>query len=159
MTTTITAAPSTKLPTTSTTTTGTPTSSTITPPPQTTTTTDSPTTNITTATHTTDSSTVQPTTTQPTAPTTFQPTPNPIHICNTLRDGRNYDFIIMYDNSCGLDFNECDVLLEGVGELITSFIDDDDTHTRVQVMEFNSDGYINNIVGFDEILYQNDVNL
>eukprot|EP01084_Bolivina_argentea_P053979 99010_1 len=86
---------------------------------------------------------------QPTA----GPTPNPTHICNTLRDERNYDFIIMYDNSCGLNTSECNAILYGVGELVFAFIGDDDTHTRVQTMEFNANGSTRILVGFNDTAY------
>ncbi len=58
-----------------------------------------------------------------------------------------------------LSFDECNKFLDGIGEIITPLIDDDDTHTRVQTMEFDEDDSANIVIGFDDIMYQTNSNL
>eukprot|EP01083_Nonionella_stella_P132388 402496_1 len=94
---------------------------------------------------------------EPTEWPTPEPTPSPIQdICPyEVRDGYEFDFVILIDNSCGLDQDDCDNLLEGVGEIISTVLDDTDA-TRVAVKEIISRGNAHSVVDFDDTELQED---
>ena len=64
-----------------------------------------------------------------------------------LRQGFKFDFIVLFDNSCGLSADNCDRFLEGVGEIIGTLSDKSDK-TRVQTMQFESKGAPSILVDF-----------
>eukprot|EP01083_Nonionella_stella_P293938 999475_1 len=105
-----------------------------------------------------DATTAEPivSTAEPSLSTTTATTSN--HICEEMLDhGYYYEFIVLYDNSCGLNDDDCNELLDGIAELIRSLVDEGDTKSKVQTMEFNADGTTRVVVGFHDDVYQTDV--
>eukprot|EP00486_Rosalina_sp_Unknown_P016086 CAMPEP_0201595166 /NCGR_PEP_ID=MMETSP0190_2-20130828/192255_1 /ASSEMBLY_ACC=CAM_ASM_000263 /TAXON_ID=37353 /ORGANISM="Rosalina sp." /LENGTH=2178 /DNA_ID=CAMNT_0048055055 /DNA_START=34 /DNA_END=6570 /DNA_ORIENTATION=- len=90
------------------------------------------------------------------APSTPYPTTSPVkNSCPyEIRKGLKFDFIVLYDNTCGLSEENCDKFLEGVTEIIGSVLDY--PHLRVQTMQFEEDGDPKTIVEFENESYQKD---
>eukprot|EP01083_Nonionella_stella_P185384 675839_1 len=88
----------------------------------------------------------------PTAKPTHKPTNSPIRDSCEIRDGAQFDFIVLYDNTCGLAEDDCDSLLEGTGEIISRLLDY--PSSRVQTMQIETENDPTLIVGFDEDLLQ-----
>jgi len=101
---------------------------------------------------------------KPSEPPIIPKPPKPI-IC---KEDHGMDFIVLYDNSCGLKEMDCYNLLEGVAEIIFNLLimsvpyssSSDNMEwigTRVQTMEFNEYGPPNMVVSFDDIELQHDI--
>eukprot|EP01084_Bolivina_argentea_P108190 193344_1 len=94
----------------------------------------------------------------PTAPTmspiTRKPTRSPIRNICPIEPDIEFDFIVLYDNSCGLSDDTCDELLEFVGEVISSILDTTN-RTRVQTMATTADDAPQVVVTFDNLNLQN----
>eukprot|EP01084_Bolivina_argentea_P309631 535631_1 len=60
-------------------------------------------------------------TNMPTYTPTDRPTRAPIRdICpEEFRQGQSFDYVIIYDNSCKMKYYECDVFLDGIGEIVS----------------------------------------
>eukprot|EP01083_Nonionella_stella_P099656 280199_1 len=89
---------------------------------------------------------------EPTEWPTEKPTPSPIRDSCKIGAHTKFDFIVMYDNTCGLKQSDCDEFLEGVGEIISRILDY--PSSRVQTLEFQTHGEPEIIIDFDEILLQ-----
>eukprot|EP00487_Bulimina_marginata_P010845 TRINITY_DN6024_c0_g1_i1.p1 TRINITY_DN6024_c0_g1~~TRINITY_DN6024_c0_g1_i1.p1 ORF type:complete len:116 (-),score=33.30 TRINITY_DN6024_c0_g1_i1:78-425(-) len=61
-------------------------------------------------------------------------------------DKHNDDFVLLFDNSCGLDDDDCEKLLEGVGHIISGLLDGGDG--RVQTMQMKDRGNAKTLVSF-----------
>ena len=131
-------------PTTATPTTDEPTTADPTPNPTTSTpttanpTTNEPTPNPTTLTPTTDEPTTTTTETPTFSPSTALPTLSPTtEICRSgLRNGQSFDFVVLYDNSCGLIGDNCDGFLNGIDMIVSTLLNNE--LDRVSVVEFGS---------------------
>ena len=62
--------------------------------------------------------------------------------------------MIVYDNSCQLEQEDCDTFLNGIGEIISRIKDDDPNDSRVAVIQFTDD-IANVLIDFDSILQNN----
>ena len=62
---------------------------------------------------------------------------------------------MLFDNSCGLQEDDCDELLEGVGEIIGK-LSDTSERTRVQTMQYQSKGHPKTLVTFEDREFQRD---
>ena len=68
--------------------------------------------------------------------------------------GFSFDYVIVYDNSCGLEQEDCDTFLDGIGEIISRIKDDDPNDSRVAVIQFTDD-IANILIDFDSVLQNN----
>ena len=64
-----------------------------------------------------------------------------------------FDFIVLFDDSCGLKTKECQRLLDGVG-LVVSSIFSNSKANRVQTMEFKGNGAPKVLVAFEDGEFQ-----
>ena len=67
-----------------------------------------------------------------------------------IEDGFKYDFVLLYDNSCGLKKKDCNNLLEGVGLIISELLEGAGKNVRVQTMEIRPKKSSRTLVSFDD---------
>lgn len=94
----------------------------------------------------------------------LNPTPNPTPVPTSppiqdscpyeIRKGLEFDFIVLYDNTCGLSQQDCNTFLEGVTEIVGSVLDY--PYLRVQTMQFEENCDPKTIVDFNDDELQND---
>ena len=70
-----------------------------------------------------------------------------------IDQGYKFDFVIIYDNSCGLKVKDCDNYIEGVANIISKILDETKS-TRVQTMEIKPSGNPKTIISFRETTFQ-----
>ena len=97
-------------------------------------------------------------------PTTFNPTPKPTkdptlspvkESCPyEIGKGLKFDFIVLFDNTCGLSEGDCDIFLNGITEIVGSILDY--PYSRVQTMQFEEEGDPTIVVSFDDEPEQKD---
>eukprot|EP01084_Bolivina_argentea_P249758 418256_1 len=87
--------------------------------------------------------------------TTTSPVITTTEFGTTVPCDGDVDFVILFDNSCGLETSDCRNMLEGIGELVMEILDDGSNATRVQTIQFNEDHTTDVIVSLDSAYQQN----
>eukprot|EP01083_Nonionella_stella_P178695 632043_1 len=97
---------------------------------------------------------------QPTMLPTEIPTPSPLpYTCpSKWRDGRQFEYGLVVDNSCNLSAEQCDLQLQMVGDILASIKNDDRSETRAAYIEYGSDDADGRLrVRLTDNNFQNDV--